>query len=200
MTQTTIELVPNVYQEIVDDVAGTLTKQWKVSGVWTTTAVEYGFAPNTGLEYNVGGDKVPYALGTLASDYTTTSTTNVYTGHNATLVAVDTLMELLGSITVQNSTVNDGVQLWVYRTVANGAAPSIGSAHGGSDVLVWTNTTTHAVAGQNQSVGFDFVDSGLTAGATYIYYVCMAAITGGTAKEVGAATMVNASTIELQNI
>ena len=200
MTQTVIELVPNVYQEIVDDVAGTLTRQWKVSGVWTTTGVEYGFAPNTGLDYDVGGNKVPVVLGTLASDYTTASSTYVATGHVATMTPTDTQMELLGGITVQNSTTNDGVGIAIYRTTAGGSAPAAGSAAGGSDTKVYENATTHAVAGQNQSVGFDFVDTGLTAGSSYSYYVVLKAITGGTAKEVGQATLTNASTIELQNI
>jgi len=208
MTQTTIELVPNVYQEIVDDAAGTLTKQWKISGTWTTTAIEYGFAPNTGLEYNVGGDKVPYVLGTLATSYATNSATNVATGHTATITPTDTQIELLGSITVENSIATSGVTLSLYRTVANGSAPAAGSAHGGSDVVVLGPMTVYSVyANQSQQVGFDFVDSGLTAGAAYTYYVVIQAVTSGYAIEIGAAgtpngsvAAVNASTIELQNI
>ena len=208
MTSTTIVIVPNVYQEIIDDVAGTLTKQWKVSGSWTTTAVEYGFAPNTGLEYNVGGDKVPYVLGTLAASYASNSATNVATGHAATITPTDTAVELLGSICVENSIATSGVTLSLYRTTANGSAPAAGSPHGGSDtVVLGPVTVVSTYANQTQSVGFDFVDTGLVAGSSYTYYVVIQAVTSGYAIEIGASgtpnssvPAVNASTIELQNI
>jgi len=196
MTQTTIELVPNVYQVIVDDVAMTVTEQWKVAGSWFTSEVSY----SNGLAYDVGGNKVPYVFSALAADYTNTSATYVATGHAATITPTDTAVELLGSITVQNSTVNDGVGVAIYRTTAGEAAPAAGSAFGVSDTKVWENSTLHPIAGCNQSVGFDFVDTGLVAGSVYTYYVCIKAITAGTAKEVGSATLVNASTIELQHI
>jgi hypothetical protein len=68
-------------------------------------------------------------------------------------------------------------------------------------------TVYSVYANQSQQVGFDFVDSGLTAGAAYTYYVVIQAVTSGYAIEIGASgtpngsvAAVNASTIELQNI
>lgn len=153
--------------------------------------------PN-GLLVANAGDQVPVSAIALATSYTTPSTTLVATGHSTSLVSTSGRIEVLGSLTLQNSTANDGCGVAIYRTM--GSAPAAGAAYGSSDTKVWQNATTHIASGQNQNVGFDFVDTGLVVGTTYTYYVVLEAITAGTAKEVGNDVYINASTIELQNI
>jgi hypothetical protein len=162
---------------------------------WTGTAWETEWVLN--LTTGLIAMREVYALGTLAADYTTASATYVATGHTAVLTPIGTAIEVVVDITVQNSTINDGVGIALYRTA--GSAPVAGAAFGGSDTKVWEQATTHAIAACNMQVGNGFVDTGLTAGTPYTYYVVMKAITGGTAKEVGQATLVNASTLQLEN-
>ena len=50
MAQTTLELVPNVYQEMIDDVALNVTKQWKIAGMWTTTILNWFLQTRTGIQ------------------------------------------------------------------------------------------------------------------------------------------------------
>lgn len=193
MTQTTIVVVPGVYQVIVDDSALTVAHQWMISGSWTTKLLEN----QNGLTQAVGGIKQPYNQASLASDYTSTSGTYVAVGMAASITPTDTAVEVIGSLTVQNNTANDGVGVALYRTT--GTAPVQGAAVG-ADTKVWENTTIHAVAGQNMSLGFDFVDTGLSVGQAYQYYLVFKQITSGTIKAVGNATLQAACSFYVQNI
>jgi hypothetical protein len=194
---TLLESIPNVYQRYYDSTIPAIVSQYWNGTSWVTSRQE---SLANGLMTATDGVKVPYSVGTLASDYTSVSTTYVATGLTATITPTDTAVEVIGSINVQNSTANDGVGIALYRTVAGGSAPAAGSAAGGSDTKVWEANTTHAVAAQNLGAGLDFVDTGLTAGSQYVYYYVIKAITGGTAKQTGNATLANSNTVMLQNI
>ncbi len=187
---TAITLIQGVYQLGYDSTIPAILMQR-----WTGTAWETEWQLN--LSTGLISMREAYALGTLAADYTSTSATYVATGHTAALTPIGTAIEVVVDITLQNSVVNDGVGIALYRTT--GSAPAAGAAVGGGDTKVWEQATTHAIAGCNMQVGNGFTDPGLTAGTQYTYYLVMKAITGGTAKEVGQATLVNASTLQLES-
>jgi len=164
-----------------------------ISGSWTTKLLEN----QNGLTQAVGGIKQPYTMATLASNYAGTSTTYIAVGMSAAITATDTLIEVIGSLTVNNSAAGIGIGLALYRTT--GTAPNAGAAFGGGDTKVWENIATHPTASTNIGVGFDFVDTGLTAGTTYTYYITWK-MASGTPALIGNATFANASTFYVQNI
>jgi len=139
---------------------------------------------------------VPYAAGSLASSLTGVGiVNNTVSALQVQITTTDTALEVIGTVTVQNTTINDGVTISLYRTTL-ATLPTAGTTQTG-DTKVWATTTTHGVAAQNVSVGFDFIDTGLLANTQYGYYVCIVGVTGGTASLMGG---FNQSTIMLQNI
>jgi hypothetical protein len=194
MTQTTIELVPGVYQVIVDDAANTVLHQWRITGSWVTTLQEN----LNGLTQAVGGLKQPTTVAALAADYTTTSATYVAMGCSAAaFTPTDTLVELSGTLTFQHTTAAATIGLALYRSL--GAAPAQGSAVG-ADAKIWEaafQTATGQTA-SNLVASFDIIDT-VVAATPYVYYI-VGKTGGATAKMIGTATLANASTFYIKNI
>jgi hypothetical protein len=136
----------------------------------------------------------PPRAATLASSYGTTSTTAVSTGMGVTIATTGTSIETHGHVVANNNTAADGWTATLYRSTS--AIPAQGSAPGGSDIIVYQTTRTVSSASQNFNVGWAFLDSALTAGMTYYYYLCIQAVTGGTATAVGST---NQTTLLVRN-
>lgn len=116
----------------------------------------------------------------LAADYTTTTTANdVSTGTGVTISSphTDKILIKLATI-VKNGTINDGATVKIYRSTSS--IPAQGSASGVSDTVVYSTTVTEVVAAEQVGIPACFVDSGLTPGITYYYYITIKAVTGGT--------------------
>jgi hypothetical protein len=197
MTATTIELVPGVYQVIVDDAANTVVHQWRITGSWVTTLQEN----LNGLTQAVGGIKQPTSIGSLTTTYATSSTTYVAMGCScAAFTPTDTSVELSGSMVVAHTTAAKTMGLALYRST--GAAPAQASAFGGSDTKVWewltTTATGQAGAGYNVTASFDFIDT-VVVGTPYVYYIC--GLTNAASMSlIGTATNANASVFYVKNI
>jgi hypothetical protein len=128
--------------------------------------------------------------------YSTASVSPNYvsTGQGASLAPSTTRILLVGAFRAYNTTVGDGVILLIYRSTVG--IPAAGNAPGGGDTLVWDGVhTQEGLASNPQSFGAHLLDTGLTAGTNYYYYMAMAALTGGTA-EFASGTNVSLFTIE----
>ena len=162
-----------------DDTADTFALEWWNGSTWAVL-----FSSSTNGNFNpAGGITEPTQFAALAASYGTTSTTAVSTGAGVTITPTGTRVEIDGHAVAQNNTASDGWTLAIYRTT--GSIPAQGSAPGGSDAVVYQTTRTVSSANQNFNSGWQFVDSGLTVGAAYGYYITIAAVTGGTATVVG---------------
>ena len=196
MTATTIELVPGVYQVIVDDAANTVVHQWRITGSWVTTLQEN----LNGLTQAVGGLKQPTTVATLAATYATSSATYVAMGcAAAAFTPTDTSVELSGTFTLQHTTAAKTIGIALYRSL--GAAPAQGSAVG-ADTKIWENLFTTATgqsgAGYNITASFDLIDT-VVAATPYVYYI-VGLTNAASMSLIGNATYVNASTFYIKNI
>jgi hypothetical protein len=130
-----------------------------------------------------GAVTTPHAAAALGATYTTTSTTAVSTGFGVSLASPGSVLGWIVHAVVANNTAGDGGQLTLYRSTAG--IPAAGSAPAAGDVAVWTSgPLLSTAANQSQVAGGDYLDTGLTAGTTYYYYLAAQAVTGGTASVV----------------
>ena len=117
-----------------------------------------------------------------SSVVSTTSTTGVSTG-----IGVSVTPQVAGKALVKvkaqaaNNTLGDGIMVLLYRSTTS--IPAAGSAPNSGDVnLQFASITQEGLAGNRHTIALDLLDSGLTNGTKYYYYIAQFAQTGGTAS------------------
>ena len=156
------------------------------------------------IDYSTNVPTIQYAA--LASNYGTTSTTPVSTGMGVSIPATKARTPMNPYIFLNNTdanfaikessfrvklvcyasngTLTDGTTISVYRNVTGVVAQGTGP---GGDTSVWSETITQESLASNPYLfAADFLDTGLTysSAPTYSYYVCINAVTAGTATAV----------------
>ena len=120
----------------------------------------------------------------LASTYSTSSATNVSTGHGTSLVAGGTgVLEIVSTAVASNATQNDASQVALYESTIG--IPAAGAAPASGDTLIYQTTRTRSTANSNSETTSHIVRTGLVTGTTYYYYHAAAAPGGGTTSLVG---------------
>ena len=114
-----------------------------------------------------------------ASPVSTTSLSHVSSGYGASITPSTSRTVVRFAGTGYNSTSGDGVGVIVYRNTTG--IPALGTAPSGSDVNVGSTQIFSATGGYQYPVVIELLDTGLTAGTTYYYYISFAAQGGGTA-------------------
>jgi hypothetical protein len=178
---------------VFDIYAGRLQGSFALNGQQFTGNAD--FTNNVNISGYITQGGINYSA--MASTYSTASTTQVSSGLGAAVTAGPNSRNLIRSVArASNNTLTDGVQVSLYRSITS--IPIAGSAPNTGDVQLCTNIYTQEGAASNyHSMDFQFLDTGLTAGIAYYYYLTIMAVTGGTASicQVGSDTTILAETI-----
>lgn len=168
-------------------------------------AVATGSTPQVsalGSDTNVGLNLVTQGTGTVQANgviiiprnivalapagvVNTTSLTLVSTGQGVGPITpkYQTSLRVRMTGTTTGNTSGDGSRMAVYRSTAG--TPAAGNAPAGGDVQIWLGIGQTQI-GTNGGFAFqqacEVLDTGLTAGTAYYYYIAQEAITGGTAS------------------
>jgi hypothetical protein len=124
------------------------------------------------------------AFASLASNYTTSSTTAIATGESVSLTCGPSgTIVFRGTGVLANNTANDSVEMSIYRTT--GTAPAAGSAPGSGDSRRYDTTRTRDHADYTTEISTQVMDTGLTSGQVYAYYRTINTPSGGTSTIYG---------------
>lgn len=192
MAQAIHTLIPNFVRWVADNTAGTLTLQVWNSGTaaWDTVLTLNALTTSEQLTIakllNLSGGATDSTLAwaSLGAATTTASTALVSSGLGVSVTPAGTQVRVRGVYIVSNNTAGDGVQVAVYRSTAG--IPAAGAAPAAGDVSVYSSgPLLSSAANQQQAGGFELLQTGLTAGTKYYFYIAFAAVTGGTASLAG---------------
>ena len=148
------------------------------------TAAQVGALPASGTAVNStqwGGANNDLVLSDWGPSYSTTSLSAVSTGHGVSLTPSTTRVLITVLTVLTNDTATDGAILYLY--VSPTGIPAAGAIPGTNDTHIINRDVENLVnANDWKAATLQLLYTGLTAGTTYYWYLCLSADLGGTAS------------------